>query len=407
MECEEILTTQCYSRFRFFKNFLSIYIYSNACNASYSYLHKGHIFLARRSLAWAGQLRGPVERRLNVTCEMKRWRFWGVQKPLFGNDLGVWNLDTLWRYFWVRYSSLKEKLAPKIVKWAWSNKAKVDKTSSRLDNQWLNNNCSRFWRSTTPRHWGQFGGRCHRYSDACGESGQGDWRRNFEDWRMARRIGLGLDSRCLQDFQRKRKKWFQKISNFFSTSRWGSRPHLLVCPGLMGFRRSEVVFRIGSNRRVLSFCLDALSLRVNFDFLPHDSHDSHDPSPYWARFCLLFQPSDMQVQQPSLWHQGRGAPGWAVMFPRVTRAPVTWCHDACHTSFDGVKYVHGLTNWLRDQVMTVSLKLALYPPRYHISWCHHLWGLSKDGCQPCILAWLGLKVWHCWCFEDVSARCWR
>ena len=30
------------------------------------------MILARRSLAWAGQLRGPVERRLNVTWEMKR-----------------------------------------------------------------------------------------------------------------------------------------------------------------------------------------------------------------------------------------------------------------------------------------------------------------------------------------------
>ena len=190
------------------------------------------MILARRSLAWAGQLRGPVERRLNVTWEMKRWRFWGV-----GNDLGIWNLDTLWRSFWVRYSSLKEKLAPR------SNKAKVHKISpifpeiqhcllftrilSRLDNQWLKNNFSRFWRSTTPRHWGQFGGRCHRYSDACGESGQGDWRRSFEDWRMARRIGLGLDSRCLQDFKRKREICGPSFSA--STSRWGSRPHLLVC----------------------------------------------------------------------------------------------------------------------------------------------------------------------------------
>ena len=46
-------------------------------------------------------------------------------------------------------------------------------------------------------------------------------------------------------------------------------------------------------------------------------------------------------------------------------------HDACHNTFDGVKYAHGLNDWLADAIMTVSLELGLHPRGHHISWCHH------------------------------------
>ena len=135
------------------------------------------------------------------------------------------------------------------------------------------------------------------------------------------------------------------------------------------------------------------------------------PSSYKSAHLPVLHRVNVPYQNDSFIYWARERfPGLCFMFyvelvpGRVTSAP--W-HDACHSRFDGVKYARGLTNWLTDQVMTVSLKLALYPPRYHISRCHHLQGLSKDSCRPCILAWLRLKVWHCWCFEDVSARCWR
>ena len=100
-----------------------------------------------------------------------------------------------------------------------------------------------------------------------------------------------------------------------------------------------------------------------------------------------------------LYEAGERYPDLSFMFyvelvpGRVTS--VRW-HDVCHTSLDGVKYAHRLIIWLTHKVMTASLELALYPPRYH------LWGLSKEGCRPCIFACLGLKVWHCCCFEESS-----
>ena len=90
----------------------------------------------------------------------------------------------------------------------------------------------------------------------------------------------------------------------------------------------------------------------------------------WQKACILLQVNWSSSPTPGkctisewqfLYRAPERFPGLCFMFyvelVPVTRAP--W-HHACHTSFDGVKYAHGLINWLTDEVMTVSLELTLH-----------------------------------------------
>ena len=95
---------------------------------------------------------------------------------------------------------------------------------------------------------------------------------------------------------------------------------------------------------------------------------------------------------------------------------VVFPHDAHHNSiFNGVEYAHILSSdWLTDTTMRVSLELAVYPPRYHISRCHHPCGLSKEGFisfpdSPDHVFLLGLGSnceveIHCWCWVRSVVR---
>ena len=186
--------------------------------------------------------------------------------------------------------------------------------------------------------------------------------------------------------------------------------------GLFGFIHFVEIHALRFSAFPIRHCSSDSSVIQSKKHLASTALQRNEQESLDKRLAISYKSADLPVlhrvnvpyQNDSFINRARERfPGLCFMFyVELVPGRAPW-HDACHTSFDGVKYAHGLTNWLTDQVMTVSLKLALYPPRYHISWCHHLWGLSKDGCRPCILAWLGLKVWHCWCFEDVSARCWR
>ena len=68
-----------------------------------------------------------------------------------------------------------------------------------------------------------------------------------------------------------------------------------------------------------------------------------------------------------------------ISYAKLVLVELLVSQEACQNIFDGVKYAHILNDCLTDTIITVNFELAWYPPRYHISWCHH------EDCQKTVV----------------------